>query len=622
MSTPIDGTTYPFDPTGKLASNLIAAEMQILTAQNYRDYHFIVPNAAPYFVNSLVITFKDTQGNVRPLTEGVDYVCTHMFHDASLACAAPIAGSISFYNTLLAGQVQLKYQTLGGIWTLDADAIAKILADRLHNPRITTWEQVTDQPVTFPVIDHEWNLVDLVGMSEVVTAINEIADMLRQTGSTGLAAHLADFNNPHRTTAAQVGLGNVPNFAKATQADAQAGVRDDLLMTPAMVAAAISVLPAGGLSAHLADHSNPHVVTATQVGLGNVQNYGIASTADAQAGTRDDLYMTPLKTAAYVSNGIVQQLAAHENDYTNPHRVNAGQVGAYSKAEVDAALNNKLGTTAQAADSAKFGGQTPAQFTASVLAGKAATAGTADTATNALAVYGLDQTTLTQQILSGTAANATKAFGLSQPDLTSAILAGTAANSTLFSGLTVQQLIDMVNSSSPAGAQQSIQPQDQTVATNLWTKLGYIHLPSTSSGDPATRLPDAQMIVSGGDSYNDQQSGLYLLTLTARTTQPTLTVLNMTGTAVNVQFGWRNGTDDNGVATVEIWAKTAGQMNFIVSTELNQTGLTFTGSSGSVSTEPTGMNYSVEDGFARVSDVVTAFTSLTNAFNELQASLN
>lgn len=622
MSTPIDGTTYPFDPTGKLASNLIPAEMQILTAQNYRDYHLIVPNAAPYFVNSLVITFKDTQGNVRTLTEGVDYVCTHMFHDASLACAAPIAGSISFYNTLLAGQIQLKYQTLGGIWTLDADAIAKILADRLHNPRITTWEQVTEQPVTFPVIDHEWNLVDLVGMSEVVTAINEIADMLRQTGSTGLAAHLADFNNPHRTTAAQVNLGNVPNFAKATTADAQAGVRDDLFMTPAMVAAAISILPSGGLAAHEADHNNPHVVTASQVGLGLVQNYGVASTSDAQAGSRDDVYVTPLKVAAYVNNGIVQQLAAHENDYTNPHRVNAGQVGAYSKAEIDSQMSAKLGTTQQAADSAKFGGQTPAAFTASVLAGKAATAGTADTATNATKVYGLDQPTLTQQILAGTAANATKAYGLSQSDLTTAILSGTAANSTLFAGLTVPQLVAMVNSSSPAGAQQSIQQQNTTVAANLWTKLAYIHPASTTSGDPATRMPDAQMIVSGGDSYNDTQSGLYLISLSGRTAQPTLTVLNMTGVAVNAQFGWRNGVDGNGVATVEIWVKTAGQMNFVVSTELNQTGMTFTPSSGAVTAEPSGMNYAVEDGLARVSDVVTAFTSLTNAFNTLQSSLN
>jgi hypothetical protein len=47
---------------------------------------------------------------------------------------------------------------------------------------------------------------------------------------------------------------------------------------------------------HKIDTSNPHSVTKSQVGLGSVLNYGIASTADAQAGTSDSAYMTPLKT--------------------------------------------------------------------------------------------------------------------------------------------------------------------------------------------------------------------------------------------------------------------------------------------------------------------------------------
>lgn len=50
------------------------------------------------------------------------------------------------------------------------------------------------------------------------------------------------------------------------------------------------------LDAHLADNNNPHGVTKTQVGLGNVQNYGIATQAEAEAGTVNNKYMTPLRT--------------------------------------------------------------------------------------------------------------------------------------------------------------------------------------------------------------------------------------------------------------------------------------------------------------------------------------
>ncbi len=50
------------------------------------------------------------------------------------------------------------------------------------------------------------------------------------------------------------------------------------------------------------DHSqltsgNPHSVSKTDIGLSNVQNYGIASDAEAEAGGIDIKYMTPIKTA-------------------------------------------------------------------------------------------------------------------------------------------------------------------------------------------------------------------------------------------------------------------------------------------------------------------------------------
>jgi hypothetical protein len=114
---------------------------------------------------------------------------------------------------LLAGVVQLQYQTLGGIWTIDQQEIATILADAVYNPRVTTWEQVTYQPITFPVIDHDWDLVDLVGMSEVVNAVNAVQTAILQQASTGITAHLVNYNNPHQTTAAQTGA---PTVAQVT----------------------------------------------------------------------------------------------------------------------------------------------------------------------------------------------------------------------------------------------------------------------------------------------------------------------------------------------------------------------------------------------------------------------
>lgn len=64
---------------------------------------------------------------------------------------------------------------------------------------------------------------------------------------------------------------------------------------------------------HLADDTNPHKVTKSQVGLGNVGNYGVATTLESETGESDIKYMTPLKvkqavtkfTPKNVPNGFV-----------------------------------------------------------------------------------------------------------------------------------------------------------------------------------------------------------------------------------------------------------------------------------------------------------------------------
>lgn len=59
------------------------------------------------------------------------------------------------------------------------------------------------------------------------------------------------------------------------------------------------------LNQHAADKNNPHGVTKDQVGLGNLQNYEIATQADAETGTSTDKYMTPERTRQAFEKNIV-----------------------------------------------------------------------------------------------------------------------------------------------------------------------------------------------------------------------------------------------------------------------------------------------------------------------------
>lgn len=155
-------------------------------------------------------------------------------------------------------------------------------------------------------------------------------------------AHISNYSNPHQVTAAQVGLGSVPNYPLATVPQAQAGTNNTALMTPYLTAAAISTQALTPLNAHINNTSNPHLTTAAQVGLGNVQNFGLAATADAQTGTSNALYMTPLLTAQAIQYQVGNTLNAHINNLSNPHQTTAAQVG------LGNVQNYGIATTAQA----------------------------------------------------------------------------------------------------------------------------------------------------------------------------------------------------------------------------------------------------------------------------------
>jgi len=485
-------TTYAFDPTGTNPANRVLGEQHVITAVNFRDYNYFIPNFAPFFADNITISFRDTQGNPRVLTEGVDYYFSHGFISASKACAKPVFGSICFLDNETAGVIQINYQTIGGIWTLSSSEITSILADSLVNPRITAWEQITNLPITFPVVSHEWNLVDMVGASALIDELENIRNAILAGSGGGLSTHIAARNNPHEvskeqvglgnvqnypmatlqqgidgvlstvymspaavkaaidnassvsvathaartdnphaTTKTQVGLGNVDNFATASNAQALAGTATNLFMTPAAtkvvadsvtaalnthiadtlnphavtkdqvglynvqnydiatvteaqdgtvsnkymtpirVKQAISAIALTALATHTADNSNPHATTKGQVGLGSVQNYAVATLAEAQDATSNSAYMTPLRTAQTISALATQTVAAHANLANNPHSVTASQVGAYTTAQTDTLLNDKLDKTATAANTSAFESRSFAVAKAEILAGTA-----------------------------------------------------------------------------------------------------------------------------------------------------------------------------------------------------------------------------------------------------------
>lgn len=337
MSTP--PFAYPFDPTGLLASNLIVNERHTLSAPEHTQFFFIIPLAGPFFRTGHKLIHHPSG---RELVEGVDYALTHRFHDASLACGKPIYGSFSLYDHSMLGVVELRYQSVGGPWTLSQEKITEILSNNITNPRITTWEMVADLPHEFPVVDHPWELTDLVGASQLVASVNAVEDAIRDAASGAADEHVNDKNNPHEVTKAQVGLANVQNFPVSTTVEATGGTSNAAYMTPLRTREAILGLVANDYFAHKANTANPHNTTKVHVGLSLVANYAPATPADVVAGTAADLYVTPVGVKAATDAALSGVITPHITNKNNPHEVSKAQVG------LGSVENLPLATTPQA----------------------------------------------------------------------------------------------------------------------------------------------------------------------------------------------------------------------------------------------------------------------------------
>lgn len=289
---------YKLDVTGNLPANKIIGEVHTVTKENEKDYNFIIPRYAPFHANSLRVFLKEGTSKTS-LKEGTDWNPSLHFTGASLSIGRPVYGAISFNRPDFEGEVEIEYQTLGGQYTLDEAGIAEVLANIIYNPRGITWEKIVNLPTTFSPTDHLWNFEDMVGMREIKEALLKIEEAILNKDFSKWENHITNYNNPHKVSKTQVGLGKVENYPVATIAEAIAGTKSDAYLTPQALKAVLDRL---GLTvsadviekmlAHLTDYNNPHRTEKGQIGLGNVENLPVVTPSDILARRSVRKYVT------------------------------------------------------------------------------------------------------------------------------------------------------------------------------------------------------------------------------------------------------------------------------------------------------------------------------------------
>lgn len=345
---------YPLDYTGVSPDNTVIDEPH---APVRRTVRCIAPTYAPFFADSMQV-FDGL--NPVPLVQGTQYKVMNIIPlpTAMADNGKEVYALIAILDESVGDNIQLNYQTIGGDYVQSYEAALNLLEALTNDTRPAAWPNIFDKPLTYPPALHLHAVGDAIGWEYVAVAVQQVREAiingdaadheailtyldLQTAALTALMAsqtqagkplgdHVANTNNPHSTTKAQVGLDLVQNFPVATTLEATTGTAVNRYMTPSLVAAAIANINSVSLGNHPNDLNNPHQTTKAQVGLGNVQNFPMATDAEAVAGTAPDRYMSPRTTKELVDTIVANTGdigAAHIADHNNPHGTTKAQVG-------------------------------------------------------------------------------------------------------------------------------------------------------------------------------------------------------------------------------------------------------------------------------------------------------
>ena len=213
--------------------------------------------------------------------------------------------------------------------------------DRIDNPHNVTKTQVGLSNVTNDAqLKIASNLSDLASASLARTNLDVYS---KSEIATQIAVHSSRTDNPHAVTKTQVGLSNVTNNLQLTTSN---NLSD--LVSKATARTNLDVYSKtesdNNLTAHTGRTDNPHSVTKSQIGLGNVLDYGISlvytdnqTNKYASAKSVKDAYDNAISTAS-------TNLTNHTSNTSNPHSVTKAQVGLGSVANY-APTNSYLGNS-------------------------------------------------------------------------------------------------------------------------------------------------------------------------------------------------------------------------------------------------------------------------------------
>lgn len=381
---------YPLDLTGLSRDNFITGEDQAIGMSSVRA---IAPNAGAFYGRSMQILDLTTNKFLVP----AQYTFQFLHKQLSEESGGEVWGVLVITDPSVGANISLSYQTVGGPTAVPFTTLAQEVATLQLDARSVAFANISDFPDSVKPVPHMHWVGDTTDWDYVVSALELClnAMMLAETASydnvltyvdqqrgqgantianyaAQLAAHIANYQNPHQVTLAQIDAYSVAQVNAAilvetnNRTTADGGVNTTIQThavcysnphqdtadsiggyssaeTDANLAALWASLnarmasDAGAWASHIANHNNPHEVTLVQL-----NGY-----TTAQINAAISAAVTPVATQLTNDSAA---MTAHIGNQNNPHQLTIAQIGAWDTASINTQNTNVTGHIANHAN--------------------------------------------------------------------------------------------------------------------------------------------------------------------------------------------------------------------------------------------------------------------------------
>lgn len=287
---------YPVDYSGRNPTNYIDREPHLLVDHVGVDVRVIKMNHGGFYTRDLKV-LDSTYQELRPYQ---DYVATYTYEDLSVRTGLEVCGAIVITNPNVKGTVYVTAQMVGGDVAISPDAVQVVIQHLIDHPEDPVdWAGIVGETRKYGPGELKDELWDHAPFTELNRELSYLASVLSSGDQESLMIY--------RGLAKQRSQDFVTRFGTE--------VVD-----------------------HESLHNNPHRVTKEQIGLKDVLNYPKASEAQAAGGTHNASYMTVLRTHQAIHAQALSPLRSHVADRNNPHGLDADDINAPFREDIDALL--------------------------------------------------------------------------------------------------------------------------------------------------------------------------------------------------------------------------------------------------------------------------------------------